>query len=201
MQKSDSGEDSEHLEALQPSEESESDVNEIENLLQGSDQVGKASKACSALASHCWTAGFILIMLGMVYICPTTMSGPVGINQMEGIPKCGGHVPRRTTENYLEQQSTAVKSSALDSHYHERQEQVLRDHGSRFYHEIQYLADSDRDNTWWDNCEDLEQDITDMIQRKDNYYRKIQEQVLRDHGSRVYHEVQDLVDGDGDITW
>ena len=29
-----------------------------------------------------------------------TMSGPVGINQMEGISECGRHAPRRTTENH-----------------------------------------------------------------------------------------------------
>ena len=45
------------------------------------------------------------------------------------------------------------------------------------------------------------QDINNMIHRKDRYYHEIQEQVLRDHGSRVFHEVQDLVDGDGDRTW
>ena len=99
-------------------------------------------------------------------------------------------------------QSTTVEPSVLDvytdgnkanvdSHYREIQEQVLRDHGSDFYRAVQDLVDSEGDRTWWDDCmePELEQEINNMIRRKDSHYREIQEQVLRDHGSRFYQEI------------
>ena len=107
-------------------------------------------------------------------------------------------------------QSTTVKPSVLDrnqanvdSHYREVQEQVLRDHGSDFYRAVQGLVDSEEDRTWWDDCmaPELEQEINNMIRRKNSHYRGIQEQALRDHGSRFYQEIQYLVDSHKEITW
>ena len=40
-----------------------------------------------------------------------TMSGPVGINQMEGISECGRHAPRRTAENHPEHQQPPADGS------------------------------------------------------------------------------------------
>ena len=83
MQKSAIGEDSEHLVTLQPNEEGEQEVYEIENLLKEMGGAENASGTYNMLMPHRWAVGPMLILLGMVYLCSNHMPEPVGTNQVK----------------------------------------------------------------------------------------------------------------------
>ena len=86
-------EDSDRLVTLQPNEEGEQEVYEIENLLKEGGDTENASDTYSMVIPHRWTVGAVLILLGMVYLCSASMPEPVGTHQMKGMLKCWEDTP------------------------------------------------------------------------------------------------------------
>ena len=78
---------------LQPSEEGEQNIYEIENLLTEAEGAEDASGIVGMVMPHRWTAGAMLILLGMVYLCSNHTPESVGNNHVKGVLRCWEDAP------------------------------------------------------------------------------------------------------------
>jgi hypothetical protein len=82
---------------LQPSVEGKQNIYEIENLMKEAEGAEDAPNSASMVMSHRWTAGAMLILLGMVYLCSNHVLESVDNTHVKGVLKCWEDAPMQVS--------------------------------------------------------------------------------------------------------